>query len=90
MGYKKVFANGKYAYDYAKIVANTIEDVKNIPVRTICLGSEVYCLETNKMYLFDGDHTWSSVDGAHIDCDCGDFVEESTIWENLPEAENEE
>lgn len=83
MAYKKTFYGNKYAYDFCKFVANTIADVKSIPVSSVGMGSEVFCFETEKLYVYDGASTWQSVDGARIDV--GDFQPESTVWEELEE-----
>jgi hypothetical protein len=48
------------------------------------MGSEVYVIETQKTYILDSKGIWHSKatgDGDKIVCDC---VEESTIWEELP------
>jgi hypothetical protein len=47
------------------------------------MGSEVYVIENKKTYILDSKNTWhSKADGETIICDC---VEESTIWDEIPE-----
>ena len=48
------------------------------------MGSEVYVIETQKTYVLDSKGVWHSKktgDADKITCDC---VEESTVWEDLP------
>jgi hypothetical protein len=51
------------------------------------MGSEVYVIENRRTYILDSKGMWhnkakENVDGDDvIVCDC---VEESTIWETLP------
>ena len=53
------------------------------------MGSEVYVIENRKTYILDSKGIWhskSKVSGDGDDviiCDC---VEESTIWEELPNS----
>ena len=50
------------------------------------MGSEVYVIETQKTYILDSKGVWHSKktgDNDKIDCNC---VEESTVWEELPNS----
>lgn len=79
----------QFIYGVYRYVADTLEDAKTIPVdaKQANMGSEVYVIETGKTYILGGGSTWySKVDGDTFDCECGDIMPESTIWENLPEV----
>ena len=83
---QKLYQNNRYQSSYIKYVADTAEDVKRIRVTSVHMGSEVYVIETQKTYVLDSKGIWHSKaigDGDQIACDC---VEESTVWEELPEA----
>lgn len=82
--FQKLYQNNRYQSSYVKFVADTVEDVKRIRVNSVNIGSEVYVIETKKTYILDSKGNWHSKatgDGDMIICDC---VEESTIWEDLP------
>lgn len=85
MGYAKVFANGKYAYDYQRFVADTIEDAKKIYMKPQNIGSEVYIISEKNDYVLGSDALWHEKGGDNsFGCSCDhDWVEESTIWEGL-------
>ena len=54
------------------------------------MGNEVYVIQTKKTYILDSKGIWYSKkdgDDSTIECDC---VEESTIWEELPNPNNGE
>lgn len=81
---QKLYQNNRYQSSYIRYVADTAEDVKKIRVSSVHMGSEVYVIETQKTYILDSKGIWHSKatgDGDKIVCDC---VEESTIWEELP------
>ena len=51
------------------------------------IGSELYVIATKKTFVLDSKGIWHSKatgDNSTITCDC---IEESTIWEELPETE---
>lgn len=82
----KIFQKGAYVNNYVKYVADTEEDVKTIKILPNggSMGNEVYVIATQKTYILDSAGIWHSKaigDGSIIECDC---VEESTIWEDLP------
>lgn len=80
---QKIFQNDRYLNGYIKYVAETVEEVKTIPTSIRLMGSEVYVIENKKTYILDSKNTWhSKADGDVISCDC---VEESTIWDEIPE-----
>ena len=84
MAYQKVFQGNRYTNNYHEYVADTAEDVKKIKVvPKQNMGCEVYVIETKKTYILDSKGAWhpKSGDGDSIECDC---IEESTIWEDLP------
>lgn len=87
MGYAKVFANGKYAYDFQRYVADTIEDAKKIRMKPQNIGSEVYIISEKNDYVLGSDAKWHEKGGeSSFDCDCDrNFVEESTVWATLDE-----
>ena len=71
---QKVYQNNRYQSSFIKFVADTIEDVKKIRITSVHMGSEVY--------VIDSKGTWhSKADSDTIQCDC---MEESTVWEDLP------
>lgn len=82
----KRFQNNKYTYNYCEYVADTKEDVANIPVRLdgSMMGSEVYVIATGETYILDSGKTWHTAAGEKIECGCKDFVQESTIWSDVP------
>lgn len=85
MSAQKIFQNNRYQSSYIKFVADTAEDVKKIKVAATHMGSEVYVIDTQKTYILDSKGVWHSRitgDGDAIICDC---VEESTVWEEIPE-----
>ena len=96
-----IFQNNRYQNDYHQYVADTPEDVKKIRVSPSDMGSEVYVISEKKTYILDSKRTWhvklvntsgsgsgsggdGVVDGGTIECD-HNHVDESTIWEPLPE-----
>ena len=82
--FQKLYQNNRYQNSYVKFVADSIEDVKRIRVNSVNIGSEVYVIETKKTYILDSKGNWHSKatnDNDIITCDC---VEESTVWEELP------
>ena len=87
--YQKLYQNNRYQSSYIQFVADTVEDVKRIPTKMIAMGSEIYVIENRKTYILDSKGVWhskSKVSGDGDDvivCDC---VEESTIWEELPNS----
>lgn len=86
MSVVKTFQNNRYSTTYNKYVADTVEDVKKIKVGPSLMGSEVYVIANKKTYILDSKRTWHSKrdnDGDTIECDC---VEESTIWDPIPET----
>ncbi len=88
MAFAKVFQNNRYQAYYVQFVADTVEDVKRLPVSQLSMGSEVYVISEKKTYILDSKRVWHAKaenDDSVIECDC---VEESTIWENLPEPKN--
>jgi hypothetical protein len=88
MGYTKVFQNNRYQSHYVKFVADTAEDVKKLRVANLTMGSEVYVIQEKRTYVLGSDEIWYSKavnDDVVIECDC---VEESTIWEDLPNSKN--
>lgn len=81
-----IYSNNKYSNSYRVFVADTEADVAKIQVapRGGNMGSEVFVIETQKTYVLDSKNVWHSKitgDGSKIECDC---VDESTIWEDLP------
>ena len=85
MAISKLFQNDHYKAYYIKWVADTREDAKKIKVTPSNIGSEIFIIESQKGYILDSKGIWHSKtigDGDSIICDC---VEESTIWETLPE-----
>lgn len=82
--FQKLFQNNRYQADYVKYIADTAEDVKKIRVTPSQMGNEVYVIATKKTYILDSCGIWhSKADGEIIACNC---VEESTIWEELPNS----
>ena len=82
----KIFQNNRYQSHFVQFVADTPEDVKKLRVSSLSMGSEVYVISEKKTYILDGKKTWQAKaenDDSVIECDC---VEESTIWEQIPEA----
>lgn len=83
MAVSKVYQNNRFQSNYIRFVADTADDVKKIRVSSANMGSEVYVIDTQKLYVLDSKGVWHSKktgDGEAIECDC---VEESTIWEPL-------
>lgn len=85
MGYIKMYQNNRYQSHYVRFVADTAEDVKKLRVADLAMGSEVYVIQEKRTYILGSDEVWYSKavnDDVVIECDC---VEESTIWEDLPQ-----
>lgn len=92
MAIMKVFQKGNYLNNYCQFVADTEEDVKKIRIipNGGSMGNEVYVINTKKTYILDSKGKWHSKvngDDTVIECDC---VEESTVWEELPNPTNGE
>ena len=86
--HQKIFQNNKYSSSFSKYVADFVEDVRKIRVSKDQTGSEVYVIENKKTYILDSKGVWhnkakDSESGDTIVCDC---VEESTIWEDMPQV----
>ena len=84
--YIPIFSNDRYSNSYRSFVADKESDVPKIKVALngTNMGSEVYVIETSKTYVLGSDNVWYSRgagDDSKIECDC---IEESTIWEDLP------
>ena len=84
----KIFQKGAYVNNHIKYVADTEEDVKTIKILPNggSMGNEVYVIAIQKTYILDSKKTWHSKrdnDDDSIECDC---VEESTIWDEIPES----
>ena len=87
MGWSKVFQNNRYQSSYVEFVADTKEDVRKLNVSNLSMGSEVYIISEKKTYILDSKRVWHAKadnDDDIIECDC---VEESTVWEQIPEAQ---
>ena len=87
MGYIKMYQNNRYQSHYVRFVADTAEDVKKLRVADLAMGSEVYVIQEKRTYILGSDEVWYSKavnDDVVIECDC---VEESTVWEDLPQPE---
>ena len=87
MAILKIFQKGSYVNNYVQFVVDTEEDVKKIKILPNggSMGNEVYVIANQKTYILDSKGMWRSKvtgDNSFIVCDC---VEESTIWEELPE-----
>lgn len=84
----------QFIYGVYRYVADTIEDAQTISVdaKSANMGSECYVIETGKNYILGSGSTWYSKagDGDSFECNCGDIVGESTIWEDLPAAASKE
>lgn len=81
----KIFQNNRYQSHYVQFVADTVDDVKRLKITDLAMGSEVYVIQEKRTYILGSDRLWYSKavnDDATIECDC---IEESTIWENLPQ-----
>lgn len=79
----------QFIYGVYRYVADTLEDAQSISVdaKSANMGSEVYVIETGKTYVLGSGSTWySKVDGDSFECNCGDIMPESTVWEDLPAA----
>lgn len=83
--FSKQFENNRYSQSYVRYVADTVEDIKKIPVKisSVDIGSEVYVIQTGKTYVLGSGKTWYSASGEKVECDC---VSESTIWDDLPKT----
>lgn len=81
----KQFQNGKYTYNYCKFVADTDEDVKNIPVdvRGTMMGCEAYVVSTGKTYILGSGKVWYAASGEKLECSCKDVMPESTVWNTI-------
>ena len=82
----KLFQGGRPTPTFCQFVVDAEEDVKRIKILPNGgnMGSEVYVIANRKTYILDSKGSWhpKATDGEPIECDC---VEESTIWEDLPE-----
>ena len=80
--FSKQFEGNRYSQNYVRYVADTVEDVKKIPVKisSVDMGCEVYVIQTGKTYVLGSGKIWYSASGEKIECDC---TPESTIWESI-------
>lgn len=68
-------------------IADDIESAQHIPVdsKAGMMGSECYVISEQQNYVLGSGFIWYSKAGeGSFECTCGDIVEESTIWENIP------
>lgn len=80
---QKIYQNSRYLGNIAQYVADTVEDVKEIKLLPGSMGCEVYVIETKTTYILDSKYVWhSKTSDDTIECNC---IEESTIWDTLPE-----
>jgi hypothetical protein len=87
MAVLKILQKGQYVNNYVQFVADTEEDVKKIKILPNggSMGNEVYVISSQKTYILNSKGVWHSKaigDDSKIECDC---IEESTVWEDLPE-----
>lgn len=85
--FSKQFEGNRYSQNYVRYVADTVEDVKKIPVKisSVDMGSEVYVIQTGKTYVLGSGKIWYSASGEKVECNCKDITPESTIWDDLPQ-----
>lgn len=62
--YRVTAWSGHQAHGVAEIVADTYDDVLNIPVSSFEPGTLVYCIETSTYYVLGVDLTWSEKPAA--------------------------
>jgi hypothetical protein len=82
MAYIKVRQGENVAYSVSYYVCDTIDDVAKLPRSQ--MGSTVYVIAEKEKYIADSAGAWHPMVSSNpsIECDC---VEESTIWETLPD-----
>ena len=87
MASQKIQQGTRFQNTYIKYVAETTQDVKKIKTAPNELGSEVYVIAEKETYILDSKGIWHPYSEGKdpIECDC---VEESTIWEPLPEPQS--
>jgi hypothetical protein len=78
----KLRQGNKVAQNLAEYVVDDIADLSKLP--KAFMGSTVYVIHTQETYMIDSKGIWYPMDSDSppVECDC---VEESTIWEELPE-----
>lgn len=78
----KIRQGTRTLYTLSEYVVDDVEDVAKLP--RCSMGSTVYVIHTKETYMADSKGAWYPVnsDSDPIPCDC---IEESTIWEELPE-----
>lgn len=81
MAYIKIRQGENVAYSVSTYVVDSIEDIAKLPKSQ--MGSTAYVIYTKEKFICDSNNTWYSMnsDSGPIECDC---VEESTIWDTLP------
>ena len=78
----KIRQGTRVSYNLSEFVVDDLSDVALLP--RCAMGSTVYVIHTKDTYIIDSKGIWypKTSDNDPIVCDC---VEESTIWDELPE-----
>ena len=81
--YKRIRQSGRITYGVSEFLVDEKSEVAKLP--RCEMGSTVYIIHTKENYMIDSKGVWYAMDsdGEPIACDC---VEESTIWEEIPET----
>ena len=82
----KYSQGGKVGYQFSEFVVDEEKDLEEI--ERAHLGDLAYVVKTGSYWVMDSDGEWhlrgaADIPGGGGSCDCDDFVEESTIWEEL-------
>lgn len=61
MGYQLIATGGKGVYNYDEFVADTVEDLKAIPVNQSNVGSTVFVIEGSKVFMLNSERQWKEI-----------------------------
>lgn len=80
--YMKYAQGGKVNYPFSTYIVDEESEIATIPG---VFGDKAYVIHTGESWMLDSAGKWYPFNGDKdpIECDC---VEESTIWNDLPQV----
>lgn len=80
---RKLGQGNRINYAYSQWICDNVADIATIP--RCPMGSTVYVIHTGDTYVLDSTGKWCCPGSGNPPIECpDDFVEESTIWEDIP------
>ncbi len=58
----KIISNSRDSYGIKAVVADTVNDLKSIPIGSFVTGSNAFVFETSQNYILNFKHEWVPID----------------------------